>query len=438
MDTSSRISAERYEETIEFLYDRLPMFQRDGDKAYKADLLRTFQLDEHFKSPHKNFKTVHVAGTNGKGSVSHILASILQEGGYKVGLYTSPHLKDFRERIKIDGVPVKKEFVVKFVEENREVFSEIEPSFFEMTVSMAFEYFREAMVDIAVIETGLGGRLDSTNIITPILSVITNIGHDHTEFLGSELEDIAYEKSGIIKPGIPVVIGETQISLEDIFIDYANDVKSEITFADQCYRVMYSMITMENKQKLRILGKGSFNLDEIETDLLGSYQAQNVITALHAIDVLKNNGALIREKAVLEGMANVIENTGFRGRWEILDTDPLTICDTGHNIEGIEQVVKQIQNTAYNKLHFVLGLVQGKRTDVILDLLPKDATYYFTRAQIPRALDQNLLTEAAERIGLKGESYETVADAYKAAQLNAGKNDLIFIGGSTFVVAEIL
>ncbi len=438
MDTSSRISAERYEETIEFLYDRLPMFQRDGDKAYKADLLRTFQLDKHFKSPHKNFKTVHVAGTNGKGSVSHILASILQEGGYKVGLYTSPHLKDFRERIKIDGVPVKKEFVVKFVEENREVFSEIEPSFFEMTVSMAFEYFREAMVDIAVIETGLGGRLDSTNIITPVLSVITNIGHDHTEFLGSELEDIAYEKSGIIKPGIPVVIGETQISLEDIFIDYANDVKSEITFADQCYRVMYSMITMENKQKLRIVGEGSFNLDEIETDLMGSYQAQNVVTALHAIDILKNNGALIREKAVLQGMANVIENTCFRGRWEVLDTDPLTICDTGHNIEGIEQVVKQIQNTAYNKLHFVLGLVQGKRTDVILDLLPKDATYYFTRAQIPRALDQNLLTEAAERIGLKGESYETVADAYKAAQLNAGKNDLIFIGGSTFVVAEIL
>ena len=438
MDISGKISSERYEETIEFLYNRLPMFQRDGDKAYKADLLRTFQLDEHFKSPHKNYKTIHVAGTNGKGSVSHILASVLQEGGYKVGLYTSPHLKDFRERIKIDGVPVSKEFVIKFVEENREIFSKIQPSFFEMTVSMAFEYFREEMVDIAVIETGLGGRLDSTNIITPVISIITNIGHDHTEFLGSELEDIAYEKSGIIKPEVPAVIGETQISLEDIFIDYANDVKSEISFADQCFRVMYSMTTMENKQKFRIVGKGSFNLDEIETDLQGSYQAKNVVTALHAIEVLKKNGALIREKAVVEGLANVIENTGFHGRWEIIDTDPLTICDTGHNIEGLEQVVKQIKNTPYHKLHFVLGLVQGKRTNVILDLLPKDATYYFTKAQIPRALDENILSEAAERKELKGEAYKTVDEAYKAAQQNAGKNDLIFIGGSTFVVAEIL
>lgn len=438
MDTMNNISADRYEETVEFLYNRLPMFQRDGDKAYKADLLRTFELDKHFNSPHKNYKTIHVAGTNGKGSVSHILASILQEGGYRVGLYTSPHLKDFRERIKIDGEPVTKEFVVKFVEENKQAFSEIEPSFFEMTVSMAFEYFKENMVDIAVIETGLGGRLDSTNIITPVLSVITNIGHDHTEFLGSELEDIAYEKSGIIKPGVPVVIGETQESLMDIFIDYANDVSSEITFADQNYRIMYSMMTLENRQKLRIISSGKLEVEHIETDLLGSYQSMNVITALQAVDILQQKGAVIREKAILEGLANVIENTSFFGRWQILNNEPLTVCDTGHNIEGIEEVVKQIKNTPYKNLHFVFGLVQGKRTKKILSLLPHDGIYYFTKAQIPRCIDQNYLAEEAKKMGLNGSAYRTVDEAYRAARANANKNDLILIGGSTYIVAEIL
>ena len=434
----SDISAETYDKTIEFLYNRLPMFQRDGDKAYKADLKRTFDLDSHFNSPHKNYKTIHVAGTNGKGSVSHILTSVLQEAGYKVGLYTSPHLKNFRERIKIDGQPVTKEFVVKFVEENMEIFSEIEPSFFEMTVSMAFEYFRESLVDIAVIETGLGGRLDSTNIITPVLSVITNIGHDHTEFLGSELEDIAYEKSGIIKPGVPVVIGETQEDLKDIFVDYANDVGSEITFADQNYRMMYSMLTMENKQKLRLVSKGLFKANEIQTDLLGLYQAKNLVTSLQAIDVLQGEGAVIREKAILEGFANVVENTSFYGRWQVLSSSPFTVCDTAHNIEGIEEVVKQIKNTPYKKLHFVLGLVQGKKTDLILDLLPRDAVYYFTRAQIPRAVDQNLLATEAKKKELAGSVYKTVNEAYRAARENAGPDDMIFIGGSTYVVAEIL
>jgi len=438
MDTMNKISADRYEETVEFLYNRLPMFQRDGDKAYKADLLRTFELDKHFNSPHKNYKTIHVAGTNGKGSVSHILASILQEGGYRVGLYTSPHLKDFRERIKIDGEPVTKEFVVKFVEENKQAFSEIEPSFFEMTVSMAFEYFRENLVDIAVIETGLGGRLDSTNIITPILSVITNIGHDHTEFLGSELEDIAYEKSGIIKPGVPVVIGETQESLMDIFIDYANDVSSEITFADQNYRIMYSMMTLENRQKLRMISSGKLEIEHIETDLLGLYQSKNVITALQAVDILQQKGAVIREKAILEGLANVIENTSFFGRWQILNNKPLTVCDTGHNIEGIGEVVKQIKNTPYKKLHFVFGLVQGKRTKKILSLLPQDGIYYFTKAQIPRSIDQNYLAEEAKKMGLNGSTYKTVDEAYKAARANASENDLILIGGSTYIVGEIL
>ncbi|MCD6597274.1 MAG: bifunctional folylpolyglutamate synthase/dihydrofolate synthase [Bacteroidales bacterium] len=429
---------EKYEKVLKYLFSQLPVFQRVGNQAYKADLERTIALDKHFDHPHKTYKTIHVAGTNGKGSVSHLLASVLQEAGFKTGLYTSPHLKDFRERIKVNGVPVSREYVIRFTEENAALFEKLKPSFFEMTVAMAFAFFQYSKADIAVIETGLGGRLDSTNIILPELSIITNIGHDHSEFLGSDLKTVAWEKAGIIKPGVPVVIGETQDGLSGVFVELAGKNSSSLVFADENYRVKYAMLTMDNKQSLKLGKSGVFGFTEVQTSLLGLYQAKNICTTLQAIDILRNSGLYIPDDSVLKGVENVVENTGLYGRWQILGVDPLVVCDTAHNREGLEEVVKQIRNTAFKTLHFVLGLVKEKQLDLILDLLPKEAVYYFVKANIPRALDAETLAKEAGKKGLEGTVFPDVITAFSEARRKAAPEDMVFVGGSTFVVAEIL
>ncbi len=429
---------EKYEKVLKYLFSQLPVFQRVGNQAYKADLERTIALDKHFDHPHKTYKTIHVAGTNGKGSVSHLLASVLQEAGFKTGLYTSPHLKDFRERIKVNGVPVSREYVIRFTEENAALFEKLKPSFFEMTVAMAFAFFQYSKVDIAVIETGLGGRLDSTNIILPELSIITNIGHDHSEFLGSDLKTVAWEKAGIIKPGVPVVIGETQDGLSGVFVELAGKNSSSLVFADENYRVEYAMLTMDNKQSLKLGKSGVFGFTEVQTSLLGLYQAKNICTTLQAVEILRNSGLDIPDDSVLKGVENVVENTGLYGRWQVLGVDPLVVCDTAHNREGLEEVVKQIRNTAFKTLHFVLGLVKEKQLDLILDLLPKEAVYYFVKANIPRALDAETLAKEAGKKGLEGTVFPDVITAFAEARKKANSHDMVFVGGSTFVVAEIL
>lgn len=427
-----------YQETLDWLFSQLPMYQRQGKAAYKADLYNTLELDEYFNYPHKRFKSIHVAGTNGKGSVSHMLASILQETGLKVGLYTSPHLKDFRERIRINGEMISEDEVVRFVENHKLKFEEINPSFFEMTVALAFDYFARMNIDIAVVEVGMGGRLDSTNIINPDLSVITNIGLDHTAFLGDSLEVIAKEKAGIIKENVPVVIGESQVETEPVFFEFANKKNSKIYFADKEYIIDYILESIDNKQVFNVKLNDKIVYPNLKLDLLGSYQKRNVIAVLKSIDVLKEAGYKIGLVSVFNGLEKVITNTGLLGRWQILGFNPTIICDTGHNVEGITYILEQIKQTPYKKLHFVFGVVDDKNIDKILALLPEDATYYFTRADIPRALDQNTLKEKANEYNLIGESYEKVEIALKNAKKNVEHNDLIFIGGSTFVVAEVV
>lgn len=427
-----------YQETLNWLFEQLPMYQRQGKAAYKADLNNTLELDKYFNHPHRKFKSIHVAGTNGKGSVSHMLASILQESGYKVGLYTSPHLKDFRERIRINGKMVSEDFVVQFVEKHHEKFEEIKPSFFEMTVAMAFDYFEKEKVDVAVVEVGMGGRLDSTNIIQPDLSVITNIGFDHTAFLGNSLAEIAMEKAGIIKKDVPVIIGETQKETEQVFKSIAQERQIQIYFADQDYFVDYAMLSVDNKQIFNIRNSDSIIYQNLKLDLLGNYQSKNIKTVLRSVDVLRQLLYEIDKESVYAALENVMGNTGLLGRWQILGVNPTIICDTGHNLEGITEVLKQLNQTPYEDLHFVFGVVDDKNIDKILEILPEKATYYFTKANIPRALDQNLLKEKANKYGLKGNSYEKVEIALKNAKKNAKYNDLIFIGGSTFVVAEVV
>jgi len=429
---------ERYEKVLSYLFNQLPVFQRVGSQAYKADLNRTIALDKHFGHPHKAYKTIHVAGTNGKGSVSHLLASILQESGFKTGLYTSPHLKDFRERIKVNGIPVPKEYVIRFTEDNAALFEKLKPSFFEMTVAMAFAFFLYSNVDFAVIETGLGGRLDSTNIILPEVSVITNIGHDHSEFLGSDLKIVAGEKAGIIKSGIPVVIGETQGEISTVFEEVAGKNNSSLVFADKNYRVEYAMLTLDNKQSLKLSKQGVFRFSEVQTGLMGLYQAKNICTTLQTIEILRRRGLDIADYPVQIGIEKVIENTGLYGRWQVLGEDPLVVCDTAHNKEGLEEVVKQIKNTAFKTLHFVLGVVKEKQLDLILDLLPKEAVYYFVKANIPRALDAETLAKEAGKKGLEGTVFPDVITAFAEARKKANPHDMVFVGGSTFVVAEIL
>ncbi len=429
-----------YNETLEYMFERLPVFQRIGPAAYKNSLDNTLKLDEIFGHPHRKYKTLHVAGTNGKGSVSHMLAAVLQAAGYKTGLYTSPHLKDFRERIKINGQMISEKEVVKWVEDYpvKNNMWNIEPSFFELTVAMAFDYFAKQEVDFAVIEVGLGGRLDSTNIISPEVGVITNIGLDHTNLLGDTIEKIATEKAGIIKKEVPVVIGTTQDKIKQVFTEIAKSKQTSIVFADQEYTAFYAMLGLDGKQTLNVEHNGKIRYPSIKLDLLGNYQLKNLPAVLKTLDILIEKGYEISSEDIYNGLANTIKWTGLMGRWQIIGSNPLIVCDTGHNEDGIKVVLEQIKNTPYKTLHFVLGLVADKNQDTVLRLLPKNARYYFAKADIPRAMDAVVLAQMAAGYGLKGESYSSVREAFNIAILYAGKNDLIFVGGSTFVVAEIL
>lgn len=427
-----------YQETIDFLYTQLPVFQREGASAYKANLKNTLALDERLNHPHTKYKTIHVAGTNGKGSVSHTLASILQKEGYKVGLYTSPHLKDFRERIRVNGEMVSEQFVVNFTKEQQPFIASHAPSFFELTVAMAFNYFEEMKVDIAVIEVGLGGRLDSTNIISPILSIITNIGYDHTALLGNTLELIAAEKGGIIKERTPVVIGRTQPETEPIFKEIAASKGAPIYFAPDVYHAETGMLSAKRKQIFNFYRHEKLAFRELEFELAGIYQKENLATILMATELLNNLGLTISDNSIRKGTSTVVETTGLQGRWQTLGYNPLIICDTGHNEDGIKQVMEQLNGMAYKQLHIVLGMVNDKDHTSVLKLLPKNAIYYFTRAQIPRSLDEQKLQIEAQKHQLTGKSYPSVATAVAEAKKNASVNDLIFIGGSTFIVAEAI
>lgn len=427
-----------YQKTLEFLFSQLPMFQRVGQAAYKANLDTTLALDEYFQHPHKAYKTIHIAGTNGKGSVSHMLAAVLQKAGYKVGLYTSPHLLDFRERIKVNGLEIDENSVVQFVNDHKGIIDELKPSFFEMTVAMAFDYFQKQAIDVAVVEVGMGGRLDSTNIISPLLSVITNIGLDHTMFLGETIEEIAKEKAGIIKEGIPVVVGESNPGSSRVFNYRAISKNSEITFADQYLNIEYAMQSLDNKLTVNVFREEELIYEDLKFDLVGKYQTKNILTALTSICKLKLKGFKITNQHVYEGFNDCASLTGLKGRWQIIGNNPLTICDTGHNEEGLKSIVKQFESTAYKNLHIVFGIVNDKNVNSILSLLPKDAHYYFTKASIPRSLEPELLKEQAETFGLKGDVFQNVEVAFEHASKKAVNEDLIFVGGSTFVVADLL
>ncbi|CAN5121493.1 folylpolyglutamate synthase/dihydrofolate synthase family protein [soil metagenome] len=419
-----------YTAVLEYLYGALPMFQRIGAAAYKDNLTNTIKLCEAIGNPQHRFKTIHVAGTNGKGSSSHMLAAIFQSAGYKTGLYTSPHLKAFTERIKIDGKEIDQRSVVDFVNEIQPVIDEIHPSFFEVTVAMAFQYFANEKVDIAVIEVGLGGRLDSTNVITPELSLITNISYDHKNLLGDTLEKIAFEKAGIIKPRIPVVVSQRQAEVENVFLKKASVEYSEIVFASD-------LIVLEDSGTLMKVHIADKLWISLEPELMGEYQRKNIPGVLISILELRKLGWNVSDKAIKDGIAKVVRLTGLKGRWQKLGENPLVICDTGHNPDGIKQVVHQIRSTPHEQLHVVLGAVNDKEISDILSLLPKEATYYFCQAKIPRALDAISLAEQAKRFGLHGKVISDVNEAYHEALRSAKKNDMIFIGGSTFVVGEI-
>ncbi len=427
-----------YQQTIDYLFSQLPVFQRIGKAAYKGDLNNTLALDEYFNHPHRSFKTIHVAGTNGKGSTSHMLASVLAKAGYKVGLYTSPHLKDFRERIRINGIVISEQEVIGFVEKHKAIFEKVKPSFFEMTVALAFDYFSSQKVDVAVIEVGLGGRLDSTNIITPELSVITNISFDHTDLLGDTLEKIASEKAGIIKSTVPVIISQTQPQIKHVFRNKAQETQSIIYFADEVYNVFNVDNQKPNHQSFTLRRNDGCPIKDILLDLKGVYQKYNLPGVLLAIDILRDKGYQISDKQLRDGLAITSSSTGLLGRWQRLQDKPLIICDTGHNVDGITNVLNQLSVTQRDKLHMVIGMVADKNIDGVLDLLPKDAIYYFTKAAIPRALDELILAEKAASYNLKGKTFPTVKEAVDAAKKNANPNDLIFIGGSTFVVAEVI
>jgi dihydrofolate synthase/folylpolyglutamate synthase len=426
-----------YFQTIDFLFSSLPAYHRIGKAAYKDNLDNSYALDKYFGYPHREFKTIHIAGTNGKGSVSHMLASVLQEAGYSTGLYTSPHLKDFRERIRVNGAMIPEQEVVDFVENHLTAIESIKPSFFEMTVSLAFLYFAKRKVDFAVIETGLGGRLDSTNIIDPLLSVITNIGHDHMDLLGDTLAKVAGEKAGIIKQGVPVVIGESHRETTSVFIHKAREKNSDVIFADENYKAVPSDSDRDTSlRKFSVVNK-SGKVTEIETPLGGDCQEHNLKTLFAAADVLKESFS-ISDNNIVTGIKKVISNTGLQGRWQVLNKIPLTICDTGHNKEGLSLVLRQISRTPKAKLHMILGFVNDKDLSSVLPMFPLDAIYYFTKASVPRALNEKLLKDEALRYDLIGESYSDVKSALKAAEKASSDDDMIFIGGSTFVVADIL
>ena len=427
-----------YQEATQFLFEQLPMYQRQGKAAYKADLQTTLQLDEYFEHPHRHYKTIHIAGTNGKGSVSHILASILQQAGYKVGLYTSPHLKDFRERIKTDGKPIPETCVTEFVEKHSDIINKLKPSFFEMTAAMAFDYFKQEGVDVAVIEVGMGGRLDSTNIITPDLTVITNISLDHTSFLGNTKKQIAIEKGGIIKKNTPVVIGESDTETDEVFKKIAAEQNSQLTDATALYQIPFSTFSADEKQIVQVYSNGELAYRDLKVSLMGWYQKKNIVTVLSACKKLIEKGYKIDKSNIYKGLEEVQSATGLLGRWQTLGHNPRVICDTGHNEAGIKAVVEQIKNTPFKNLHIVWGMVNDKDTDTILAMLPTDATYYFTRASIPRSLDEQLLMQKAKKYNLKGDSFSNVQKALNEARKISTPNDLIFIGGSTFIVADVL
>jgi dihydrofolate synthase / folylpolyglutamate synthase len=408
-----------YQETINWMFNQLPMYQLQGSTAYKKDLTNALLLVNHLDNPHEKLRCIHVAGTNGKGSTSHMLASILQEAGYKVGLYTSPHLNDFRERIKINGPEVSEDisekFVCDFINKNKSFFEDNDMSFFEMTVGLAFDYFVKEKVDIAIIEVGMGGRLDATNVITPLISVITNIDLDHTQFLGNTLDAIAFEKAGIIKPNIPVVIGEYTPETKPVFLAKAKENNAAIYFASDLIKETYP------------------------SDLLGDYQLLNKKTVIQTISVLNSQKEFyVSEENIKMGLLNVVKNTGLQGRWQQLGKTPKIICDTAHNKNGLEIVMKQIQKEKYDTLHIVFGVVNDKDLNEILPLFPINAIYYFCKPNIPRGLDTKTLQEEARKFNLFGNIYNSVSEAYKKSKINATKTDFIYIGGSTFVVAEIL
>lgn len=427
-----------YKETLDYLFSSLPMYQRIGAAAYKANLNNTLAIDNHLQHPHSSFKSVHIAGTNGKGSVSSMLAAILQKAGYRTGLYTSPHLKDFRERIKINGEMITEEYIVEFVSNNKLVLTQLEPSFFEMTVAMAFSYFSKHKTDIAVIETGMGGRLDSTNIINPVVSVITNIGLDHTQFLGNTIEEIAVEKAGIIKPGVPVIIGEWQDATHKVFEKFSRKNKSEIHWANKNMRVDSGKSIGNTCRTMDIYKGDILKFKSLATSLTGNYQDKNILTVLQTVEVLRNNGIYIPTEAIYMGMRDVKILTGFSGRWEVIGQKPLIVCDTAHNQEGLKLVIEQIQQIPWKTLHIVFGFVSDKDPSRMLAVLPVNARYYFTMANIPRALHSDKLRIIAMKKGLIGEAYLSVHEAVHAARKNAKQEDMIFIGGSNFVVGEAL
>jgi dihydrofolate synthase/folylpolyglutamate synthase len=426
-----------YEQTLDYLYTKLPMFTRVGAVAFKKDLHNTIAMCEKLGNPQNSFKTIHVAGTNGKGSTSHMLAAIFQQSGYKTGLYTSPHLKDFRERIRINGDMIAKDFVVDFVSGQQEIIEELSPSFFEVTVAMAFSYFALEQLDVAIIEVGLGGRLDSTNIITPELSVITNISLDHTNLLGNTLAEIAGEKAGIIKPGIPVVVGERNPETDFVFMQKAAATSSNLVFADEQLQIVHS--SRENEiLKLSVFDNGTPLFSDLKLDLTGSYQFKNILTVLQSVVALRQLDFNIDDQAVHRALSQVKKLTGLQGRWQTLSNRPLVICDTGHNIAGIIEVMQNIRDTVHHHLHIVIGMVKDKDISGVLALLPSDASYYFCQPELERALPAGELAAQAVAFQLNGVVYDSVPEALSAAKSNAADDDLIFIGGSTFVVAEVL
>ena len=431
-----------YQETCEYLYNQMPMFERQGASGYKEGLDNSLKLDEHFKHPHHKYRTIHVAGTNGKGSCAHTLSAILQSCGYKVGLYTSPHLVDFSERIRYNGAPIPEEYVIDFVEKEKVFFEPLQPSFFEVVTAMAFKYFADMEVDIAVIEVGMGGRLDCTNIISPILSIITNIGFDHTQFLGNSLEQIAMEKAGIMKKGVPIIIGETTPETRMVFEAVAAEVKAPLILAEEQPEVKSCVQTDKG------LTYQTENYGILEGELSGNYQEKNTNTILCAVKELEKMGYLYpvssrpdyicQNKEVRESFKRVCELTGLQGRWQTIKESPLTICDTGHNLDGWKYLSEQLKTVSCQHMHIVFGMVDDKDFEGVMALLPKTATYYFTKASNKRAVSENVLKIYAQGLGLQGESYPDVVSAYQAAQDAADEKDFVFIGGSSYVVADFL
>lgn len=426
-----------YSQTLDFLFSQLPMYQRIGKAAYKADLSATIRLLDYLDNPQRHFKAVHIAGTNGKGSVAHILASVLQTAGYKTALYTSPHLKDFRERIKLNGKEIPEEYVIHFVEKHKAFFENEKLSFFEMTVGLAFAYFAENQPDIAIVEVGMGGRLDSTNLINSLISIITNIGYDHTAFLGNTLAEIATEKAGIIKEKQYVIIGENHPETSSVFINKAAEKQAKILFAEDFYHCKKSTESFSSAEYC--IKELKTNKEySLELDLCGNYQEKNLQTVLLAIRQLNEVGFPVSKENLRKGLKSIKENTNFMGRWQILQTKPLVICDTAHNKEGLSIVLSQLNKKNAAKIHFVLGFVNDKNIEGIISLFPKKGNYYFCKAKIARAMETKELQQKSEKYGLKGKSYSSVQEAYQAAIKNAKEDDIVFVGGSTFVVAEVL